>query len=57
MDSLPLKDQKDLREFLALYYSVMVNIQGLTIQQLLDLYDASPPEIKQWLHENVQLWE
>ena len=35
----------------------MVNIQGLTIQQLLDLYDASPPEVRKWMHENVHLWK
>jgi len=30
----------------------MVEMQGLTIQQLADLYDASNPEVQKWMHEN-----
>jgi hypothetical protein len=45
MDSLPLKDQKDLRELLALYDSLNLEIQrdGLNkdnAQRLYDVYDA-----------------
>ena len=35
----------------------MVQIQGLTLGQLADLYDASPPEVRKWMHENVDLWK
>jgi len=34
----------------------MVEMQGLTIQQLADLYDASTPEVRKWMYENVHLW-
>ena len=33
----------------------MVEMQGLTIQQLADLYDASSPEVQQWMLENIHL--
>ena len=25
--------------------------------KLEDLYDASTPEVRKWMHENVQLWK
>ena len=31
----------------------MVKLEGLTIQELTDLYDKSTPEVKQWMHENI----
>ena len=43
MDSLPLKDQKDLRELLALYDSLNQERDGLNKdngQRLYDVYDA-----------------
>jgi len=34
-----------------------MEIQGLTLGQLIDLYDyASPPEVRKWLHENSGEW-
>ena len=33
-----------------------MGIQGLTLQQLADLYNASPPEVRKWIHDNVDLW-
>ena len=35
----------------------MVEMQGLTLHQLADLYDASTPEVKQWMLENINLWK
>ncbi len=34
----------------------MVEIRGLTLQELADLYDASTPEVQQWMHENCDKW-
>jgi len=31
-------------------------MEGLTVQELADLYDASSPEVQQWMHENIHLW-
>ena len=28
----------------------------MSLQQLADLYDASTPEVRKWMHENVHLW-
>lgn len=33
----------------------MVEMRGLTLQQLQDLYDASTPEVRNWMLKNVQL--
>lgn len=35
----------------------MVEMQGLTIQQLADLYDASTPEVRNWMLDNIDLWK
>ena len=35
----------------------MVKMEGLTIQELADLYDASTPDVKQWMHDNIHLWK
>jgi hypothetical protein len=35
----------------------MVELQCLTIQQLVDLYDNSTTEVRKWMHENVDLWK
>ena len=32
-------------------------MQGLTLQQLQDLYDASNDEVKEWMRENIHLWK
>ena len=48
----PLLQSK--RYFLPL---TMVQMQGLILQELQDLYDASNDEVRKWIHENVQLWE
>jgi len=29
----------------------------MSLQQLADLYDASTPEVRKWMHENVDLWK
>ena len=34
----------------------MVNMQGLTLEQLADLYDQSPPVVKQWMLDNSKEW-
>ncbi len=34
---------------------IMINMPGLTLGQLADLYDASPPEVRKWMHENIHL--
>ncbi len=33
----------------------MVNMKELTIGELVDLYDQSPPEVQKWMHENIHL--
>ena len=33
----------------------MVEMKGLTLQELQDLYDASTPEIQKWMLENIHL--
>jgi hypothetical protein len=33
----------------------MVKMQGLTIGELADLYDQSPPEVQKWMHDNIHL--
>jgi len=32
-------------------------MQGLTLRQLAALYDASTPEVKQYMHDNIYLWK
>ena len=34
----------------------MVNMVGLTVQELADLYDRSSPEVQQWMLDNIHLW-
>ncbi len=31
----------------------MVEMKGLTLGQLADLYDQSTPEVQKWMHENI----
>ena len=33
----------------------MVSITGHTLQSLAEIYDASPPEVQQWVLENLHL--
>lgn len=33
----------------------MINMKGLALHQLLDLYDASSYKVKKWMHENIHL--
>ena len=33
----------------------MVQMQGLSLEQLADLYDASSDEVKQWMHDHSGL--
>jgi hypothetical protein len=33
----------------------MVNMQGLTIGELADLYDKQTLEVQKWMHENIHL--
>jgi len=33
----------------------MVQMQGLTLGQLADLYDKQTPEVQKWMHENIDL--
>jgi len=47
----PLLQSK--RYFLPL---TMVEMQGLTLQQLADLHDASTPEVQKWMLENMHLF-
>ena len=37
------------------YIWLMVEMQGLTLQQLQDLYDASDDEVRGWMRENIRL--
>ena len=34
----------------------MVEIRGITLGQLEELYDTSPPEVQKWIRENGNLW-
>ncbi len=34
----------------------MVNMEGLTIGELADLYDKQTPEVHKWMLENSELW-
>ena len=33
----------------------MVEMKGLTLQELQDLYDASSDEVRKWMHNNAHL--
>jgi len=33
----------------------MINMQGLTLGQLADLYDKQTPEVQKWMRENIHL--
>lgn len=35
----------------------MVEMKGLTLQQLVDLFDASTREVRKWMYKNVHLWK
>ena len=34
----------------------MVEIRGITLGQLEELYDTSPPDVQKWIRENGHLW-
>jgi hypothetical protein len=33
----------------------MINMHGLTLGQLADLYDQSTPELQKWMRDNIHL--
>lgn len=35
----------------------MLQMQGLTLGQLADLYDASSDEVNKWMHDNIHMWK
>jgi len=33
----------------------MINMQGLKLGELVDLYDQSTPEVQKWMRDNIHL--
>jgi len=35
----------------------MLQMQGFTLGQLIEIYDNATPDEKQWTHDNIREWE